>query len=46
VEKDVKQAFEWCEKSAEQGFMLAQYNLSMMYAEGMGSRPNEKAAAR
>ena len=36
VKKDLKLAFEYCEKSAKKGLPRAQNNLSHMYADGMG----------
>lgn len=36
VEKNLKMAFDYCKKSAEQGLPRAQNNLAHMYANGQG----------
>ena len=34
--KDYKEAFKWWSLSAEQGYAEAQFNLGLMYADGLG----------
>ena len=36
VLKDDKQAVKWYQKAADQGFAKAQYNLGVLYANGIG----------
>jgi len=44
VKRDYVEAFQWFEKSAEQGFMLAQCNLGIYYANGLGTTKDAKMA--
>jgi TPR repeat protein len=38
IKKDLNQAFNWCQQSAEQGFAPAQYRVGMCYMDGEGTR--------
>ena len=42
--QDYQQAFNWYQKSANQGYATAQYNLGVMYDEGQGVRQNKVTA--
>jgi TPR repeat protein len=44
VNQDYKQAMNWYKKAAEQGSMLAQYDLGLMYGKGQGTPQNYKYA--
>ncbi|MFM7469764.1 MAG: tetratricopeptide repeat protein [Vampirovibrionales bacterium] len=43
-EKDLKKAFVWTEKVAEQGYAKAQFNLGIMYKDGEGTEKNLEQA--
>ena len=36
IERDFEKAFQWCSRSAQQGFMAAQRHLGRLYEEGKG----------
>jgi TPR repeat protein len=36
VPKDYKQAFDWCLKSAEQGYVKAEFTVATLYQDGIG----------
>ena len=40
IEQNFEQAFDWFQKSAEQGFALAQHKLALMYDKGRGVEEN------
>tara|TARA_Y100000588_G_C14267296_1_gene930525 strand:+ start:2463 stop:2984 length:522 start_codon:yes stop_codon:yes gene_type:complete len=40
VKKNIKKAFEYCNKSAKQGHVLAQVRLGLMYKKGEGTNKN------
>ncbi len=44
TEKNEKEAFEWCQKAAQQGYINAQYQLGQMYFEGIGVEENYEEA--
>ena len=44
VVKDLKQAFAWYRKAAEQGLASAQFTLGVMYHNGLGIDQDEKTA--
>ena len=44
ISQDYVKAVEWCRKSAEQGYVYAQYNLGRMYEIGRGVWPNSAKA--
>ena len=44
VERNLKLAFSWMQKSAKQNFFLAQNNLAMMYYKGEGTERNLELA--
>jgi len=46
VAKDEEEAVKWYRKAAEQDDASAQYNLGLMYAEGLGVEKNEKEAVK
>lgn len=46
VERDLKQAFKIFRFSAEQGSSVAQYNLALMYRQGLGLKPSRKKALK
>jgi hypothetical protein len=41
--QDYEQAFKWYHKAAEQGYVAAQYNLGILYDEGLGVVQNHEA---
>jgi len=44
VPQSKKKAFKWYEKSAKQGFAMAQYNLGLMYYKGKVVPQNHEKA--
>ena len=46
VQEDAATARQWWEKSAENGFLLAQYMLGLLYCEGKKGVPRDYAKAR
>ena len=42
--QDYQQAFNWYQKSANQGYATAQYNLGVMYRDGQGVRQDYQQA--
>ena len=46
IRHDYSKAIDWYEKSAEQGFARAQYNLYCMYLRGKGVAKDTKKAAK
>jgi len=45
VPRSFEEAASWCRKSAEQGYVLAQYQLGVMYAKGLGVLQDDAEAA-
>lgn len=45
IRQDHKKAFEWYQKSANQGVSQAQYNLGVMYDQGLSVRQDHKKAS-
>ncbi len=41
--RDPEEAFKWYHKAADQGYVQAEYNLGMMYDEGVGVEQNHEA---
>jgi TPR repeat protein len=44
VKQDYKKAVEWYQKTADQGYVTAQYNLGLMYENGKGVKQDYKKA--
>ena len=44
--QDYEKAFEFCKNSAEQGYSPAQYNLGLMYAQGIGIKQDYAEAVK
>ena len=45
MDKDLKDAFKWVKKAAEQGLPQAQFKLGELYQSGRGTKPDPKEAA-
>lgn len=43
VPQDYEEAFEWYHKAADQGYVAAQYNLGILYDEGLGVQQSHEA---
>jgi len=46
VPRDYTEAIKWYRKAADQGYVLAQYNLGIMYGYGRGVPQNNKEAVK